>query len=474
MGFGRRIGDTLRLPSRRVRRSITVLTVLAVAAASGGTVALSAPSVVADLGLDRAARSSGPPVPQPVLGPLAADAPLPTPAGLAAALDDGADAMPGRFSGIVLDPAGGGVLWARTPELALVPGSTSKILTAAAALLTLNSTDGLVTRVVAGPDPSTVVLVGGGDPTLTALPEERSGVYPDPARLAELAAKVQEASTVPIERVLVDTGRYRGPTQARGWDPDDVPGGFVAPIEALMLDGGRIDPTLQDGPRIEDPSGAAAVEFAELLGLDAGDVSEGSAPAGAKSLGAVASAPFAVLVEHMMRSSDNVLAEVLAREVAIARGGEPTFEGAVTEILAALTQAGFDTAGAQPVDGSGLSTGNRVPARLLGGLLAAAAAPAREPRDTEFLRPILTGLPVAGGEGTLDDRFARDGVAAEGRGVVRAKTGTLTNVSSLAGVVTDADGRLLVFALMSNGASPAVVRPRLDALAAEISRCGCR
>jgi D-alanyl-D-alanine carboxypeptidase/D-alanyl-D-alanine-endopeptidase (penicillin-binding protein 4) len=58
--------------------------------------------------------------------------------------------------------------------------------------------------------------------------------------------------------------------------------------------------------------------------------------------------------------------------------------------------------------------------------------------------------------------------------VVRAKTGTLTGVSSLAGVVTDADGRLLVFVLMSNGQSPSAVRPRLDALAATLSRCGCR
>jgi D-alanyl-D-alanine carboxypeptidase/D-alanyl-D-alanine-endopeptidase (penicillin-binding protein 4) len=58
--------------------------------------------------------------------------------------------------------------------------------------------------------------------------------------------------------------------------------------------------------------------------------------------------------------------------------------------------------------------------------------------------------------------------------VVRAKTGTLTGVSSLAGLVTDVDGRLLIFALMSNGPSPADSRPRLDAMAADLSRCGCR
>jgi serine-type D-Ala-D-Ala carboxypeptidase/endopeptidase (penicillin-binding protein 4) len=180
------------------------------------------------------------------------------------------------------------------------------------------------------------------------------------------------------------------------------------------------------------------------------------------------------LAELALRSSDNVLAEVLAREVAIAREAEPSFAGAAQSTLAALRQAGIDTSGAEMVDGSGLSTRDQVPARLLGEILAAAASPAKGPLDTQFLRPILTGLPVAGGVGTLDGRYALDGRAAAGRGVVRAKTGSLTGVSSLAGVVTDTDGRLLVFALMSNGASPTVVRPLHDAMAAELSRCGCR
>jgi D-alanyl-D-alanine carboxypeptidase/D-alanyl-D-alanine-endopeptidase (penicillin-binding protein 4) len=115
-----------------------------------------------------------------------------------------------------------------------------------------------------------------------------------------------------------------------------------------------------------------------------------------------------------------------------------------------------------------------VPAQLLAALVAAAAAPAQGPADTEFLRPVLTGLPVAGGDGTLEDRFAPGLDSSAGRGVVRAKTGTLTTASSLAGVVVDADQRLLVFAFMSNGALPLRTRPKLDDLAAELSRCGCR
>jgi D-alanyl-D-alanine carboxypeptidase/D-alanyl-D-alanine-endopeptidase (penicillin-binding protein 4) len=86
---------------------------------------------------------------------------------------------------------------------------------------------------------------------------------------------------------------------------------------------------------------------------------------------------------------------------------------------------------------------------------------------------LLWGLPVAGGTGTLDNRFA-DGDAMAGRGWVRAKTGTLTGVNALAGVVTDTDGRLLAFALMSNGTSPAASRPKLDDIAAALRDCGCR
>lgn len=475
MSLGRRIGDTVRVPGRGLRRSITVLVVVAAAGTAGGAVALTAPELVSGLGGTAPPPAAPPPVPQPVLGPLRPDAPLPTGPGLAAALDGAAAAVPGRsFGGVVFDPAAGTALWEREPVRALVPGSTGKLLTAAAALLTLDPEDRLVTRVLAGPEPGTVVLTGGGDPTLTVLPEGRDSVYPDAPRLGELADQVRAASDGPVTRVLVDTSRYGGPTLAEGWVPEDVPGGFVAPIEPLMVDGGRLDPTEQDTPRVDRPARAAGIALAGLLGADPDQVAQGTAAEGARQLGSVSSAPVAELVEHMTRSSDNVLAEMLAREVAIARTGEPTFAGAAEQTLAALAQGGFDPAGAVLADGSGLSVDDRVPARLLGSVLAAAAAPGPGAPHAEALRPILSGLPVAGGDGTLDDRFARDTPAAPGRGVVRAKTGTLTGVSSLAGVVTDADGRLLVFALMSNGASPAAVRPRLDAMAAVLSRCGCR
>ena len=475
MSFGSRIGSTLRLSRARVRRTMTVLVVLAVAAATGAAVSLTAPVLLVDLGLaEPQVIIAVPPPALPELGALPGNAPRPTATGVTAALDADAEAMPGRLTGIVLDAAGGDPLWDRNADRGLVPGSTGKLLTAGAALLTLPPTGTFVTKVVAGPDPGSVVLVGGGDPTLTALPAGRDSVYPGAPRLADLAEQVRQAAPGPITAVLLDTGRYAGPTLAEGWFAADIPGGYVAPIESLMIDGGRIDGTLQDGPRVTDPAQTAGRAFAGLLGLGPAAVGAGSAAPDARQLGAVSSAPVTDLVEHLLRSSDNVLAEVFAREVALARGGEPSFTGAAEQVLSALEQAGLDRSGAELYDGSGLSTSDRVPARLLGSVLARAAAPARGPRDSERLRPLVSGLPVAGGDGTLDDRFGPDAASAAGRGVVRAKTGTLTGVSSLAGLVTDTDGRLLIFALMSNGPSPAESRPRLDAMAADLSRCGCR
>jgi D-alanyl-D-alanine carboxypeptidase/D-alanyl-D-alanine-endopeptidase (penicillin-binding protein 4) len=458
-------------PRARLRRTATVLVALVLAGSTGTAVTLTLPGDQPAPITTRVAITA----PVRVLGPLPPTAPSVTASGLAAALGPltSAPAL-GDFTGVVTDPATDTVLWDRTSATPLIPGSTTKLLTTAAALLTLDPTDRLVTRVVTGPDPGTVVLVGGGDPTLTALPAGKEGVYPDPSRLTALADAVRKAAPAPVTKVLVDTSRYGGPRLQDSWEPADVPGGFVAPIEPVMLDGGRVDPTKQDGPRVSDPALTAGRALAGLLGADTATVAEGTAAPDADVLGTVVSTPVSDLVEHTIRTSDNVLAEVLAREVAIKREGDPTFAGAAGETLAALRQAGFDTAGASMVDGSGLSTDDRIPAKLLAAVLAAAAAPAEGPRDTEFLRPIVAGLPVAGGDGTLDDRFTAASPAAAGRGVVRAKTGTLTGVSSLAGITTDADGRLLVFALMSNDVTPAVVRPKLDAIAARLSGCGCR
>jgi len=90
---------------------------------------------------------------------------------------------------------------------------------------------------------------------------------------------------------------------------------------------------------------------------------------------------------------------------------------------------------------------------------------------------LLDGLPVAGWSGTLADRYLT-GSAKAGAGVVRAKTGTLTSVSTLAGLVHDRDGRLLAFAVMADRVGPTAAdttaaEAALDRVAAKLATCGC-
>lgn len=481
-GLGRRIGDTLHLPARRGRRAAVIGTALVVAVAVGAGAGLGSPVIAHEL---RRAGLIGPdiaPPPAPVvvhpaLRPATVDGPAPTPSGIAAALAPLVAAGGfGTLSGRVLDPATGAVLWEHSPTTAMVPGSTAKLLTTSAALLAVDHRTTFHTKVVAGPDPGTVVLVGGGDPTLASVGPDPDGrpatVYPGAARLDDLVDQVRASARAPIRRVLVDVSRYSGDPQAPDWDPADVAGGYVAPIEPVMLDGGRADPAADESPRSAKPASAAASELARRLGADPGSVAVGTAPPGARVLGDVASPPLEELVSNALSISDNVLAEALARQVAIATGAPPSFAGAAQAVLGVLRSHGFDVGDTHLVDGSGLSVHDTVSAQLLTELLGAAAAPDSAGPRTLALRPILTGLPVAGGSGTLADRYG--GPASEGRGWVRAKTGTLTGVNSLAGTVLDADGRVLVFALLSNGPNPADVRPRLDALAAALRPCGCR
>jgi len=465
----------LRLPVGLPARVAVVLAVLVLAAGAGVGVGLGGPVLVERLTAAALATTAPPPAPAPVepaVQPLGAEAPVPVPASVAALLGPQADGL-GALSGRVVDPVSGTVLWARDASTALVPGSTAKLLTAAAALLALDHEVTLDTTVVAGTEPGTVVLVGGGDPTLSALTEPAESVYPGAPRLDDLAEQVQAAVRGPVTKVLVDADRYSGDVLAPDWVPADVPGGFVAPIVPVMLDGGRADPAADTSPRADLPAQDAAAELAGRLGADPATTDIGAAPQGARVLGTVSSAPLEDLVTTLLSTSDNVLAEVLAREVALAAGTQPSFAGGARAVLDVLAEAGLDTGTTTLVDGSGLSTADRVTAELLADLLAAAAGPDDAAARTAKLRPLLVGLPVAGGSGTLADRYA-DPQADDGRGWVRAKTGTLTGVNSLAGTVLDVDGRLLVFALISNGPDAGLARPQLDALAASLRSCGCR
>lgn len=466
-------------PRRRGRRRLLLVAgsvVIVLALAAGAIFAV--PGLAAKLGLRTEAPVAAAPPPPPVqfapaLRPPGSQAPAPSKAGVSAALAGPASSPAlGTLTGTVLDAATGEVLWAQNAQTPLVPASTGKLLTAAAALLSLNHTQQLTTKVVAGPTPGSVVIVGGGDPTLSSLKAGTESVYPGAARLAELVTQVK-ASAGSVNTVLIDVDRYTGEGMAPGWDPRDVAGGYIAPIVPAMLDGGRADATEQNAPRSDNPARALAGEFATRLGAKVPASAKATAPQGAAVLGEVRSAPLVELVDTMLLTSDNVLAEVIAREVALAAGEEASFAGASKAIVNILRTNGFSTEGATLVDGSGLSIQDKVPASLLASVIAVAAGADGDDPRTAKLRPLLGGLPVAGGSGTLATRYQNPGAVA-GKGWVRAKTGTLSGVNSLAGVVLDKDGRLLVFALMTSGSDALPARAALDVVAGTLRTCGCR
>jgi D-alanyl-D-alanine carboxypeptidase/D-alanyl-D-alanine-endopeptidase (penicillin-binding protein 4) len=382
----------------------------------------------------------------------------------------------GKLSVSVADVVTGQELYATAGSMALVPASTTKVITGVTALAALGPAHRLSTRVVVGANPGEIVLVGGGDPTLAP---GANGTYPAAARLDELATAVRAAlGTTTPAKVVYDSSLFAGPDYAVGWDATIAEEGYGAPIRALTIDGARTVPNADphasyQPPRHTQPDLVAARAFAKALGLSPNAVVAGTAPAGARELARVESPPMARLVELMMLDSDNVLAEALARQVAIARQQPATFEGAATAMRTVLTELGVMTDGFGLVDGSGLSKNGRLSATLLTSVLSIAAR-----SDRPQLHAVFAGLPVAGYSGTLSTRYQKPTNGGPAAGYVRAKTGTLgaDGIHSLAGIVVDGDGRTLAFAVLANSVtkSETSAREGMDRLAAALASCGCR
>lgn len=413
-----------------------------------------------------------PPRAQPVkpgLVPVADSAETPSAAGVATALSAvAADPNLGRLGGRITDALTGKELWQVADDMPLVPASTNKVLTAAAALLTLDRQARISTRVVAGSQNAQgpVVLVGAGDPTLSAAPPGVDTWYRGAPRISDLVEQVRRSGVTPTA-VQVDTSAFSGPTMAPGWDAADVDNGDIAPIESAMIDAGRIQPTTVNSRRSRTPALDAGRELAKALGLDPGAVTVASAPSGARQLAVVQSAPLITRLSQMMDHSDNVMAECIAREVAAAINRPRSFAGAADAVTNRLGAAHVDTGGAALLDSSGLSVDDRLTARTLDGVLQAAAGP-----DQPSLRALLDLLPIAAGSGTLADRFTDASTTQGPAGWLRAKTGSLTAINALAGVLTDRSGRVLTFAFISNAAGP-TGRNVMDALATKLWFCGC-
>jgi D-alanyl-D-alanine carboxypeptidase/D-alanyl-D-alanine-endopeptidase (penicillin-binding protein 4) len=333
-----------------------------------------------------------------------------------------------------------GLVAARNADLPLLPASNQKLVTAIGVLAQVPMTDTLVTEVRATGTRDgarlvgDLILVGGGDPTLTTR---------GPHSLDALAAAVRARGITHVAGALVaDETRYDSLRGAGGWLPQHVPV-FIGPLSALVVDRNqhRGDPAYA-----ADPVPGNLLRFRHALARHGVSVAGGNAagptPAGAVTLAARASPPIGALVTDMLVRSDNLAAELLVKELGRrVRGVGSTVEG-LAAAEAALAGLGVALAG-HSADGSGLSRADRRSAREFCELLRAA-----------LVRPwgnyLLESLPLAGRTGTLSRRLR--GTPAEAN--VRAKTGWIDEGRALSGYLTTAGGRRVVFSLVVNGTTP--------------------
>jgi D-alanyl-D-alanine carboxypeptidase/D-alanyl-D-alanine-endopeptidase (penicillin-binding protein 4) len=398
--------------------------------------------------------------------PAAGDAGSIDPAKLEAAVTPGLDApvLGSRVGFAATSPDGTPLFSSGTAALA--PASTTKVLTSFAALATIDPGTRFSTTVVRSADG--IVLVGGGDPYLaTKRPGKNADrvVQADLTTLARRTADALKQSGTTTVTLGYDASLFTGPDASRSWESSYVSGNIVTPVSALWADQG-----VENGIRDRDPADAAARTFATLLGDQGiavtGKPTAARAAAGAEMVAAVRSATLEEIVETLVRVSDNQAAEVVLRHVAVAAGSPGDFDGGVAAVAAALDAAGVDTAGLVLTDGSGLSRANRISPQTLVQTLQVATR-------SERTSSLTADLPVSGFTGTLVGRFSE---LAAARGAVRAKTGTLTGIHSLAGYATDVDGRPVLFAVMvdrSDKAQPFQAQAALDRVAASIATCSC-
>jgi D-alanyl-D-alanine carboxypeptidase/D-alanyl-D-alanine-endopeptidase (penicillin-binding protein 4) len=411
---------------------------------------------------------------------------VPATAGLGAELDPAAvtEALrpllaggalgPGRTPAHVVDVASGEVLLAQA-DRPTVPASTTKIVTAVSVLDALGADATLSTRtVILNPaaEVPRVVLVGAGDPSLrsSGVRVGGAGTSLTPASLGELAdatARALDRRGVGEVRVGFDDSAFTGPAMHPTWARSFPSAGIVAPVSALQVDQGRRTP--KGRARVADPATRAAGVFADRLeaaGVEVrGRLKQVRPDADSVALASVASPTIGVLVERMLATSDNDYAEALGRLGAAGGGEEASFEGVGARAEAVLAELDLADPRDRFADASGLSRANALTPSTLTGLLRA---------TPERFGIVSSGLAVAGATGSLRSRY--DSAASQpGRGVVRAKTGTLTGVTGLAGYASRPDGRLLSFAILDDSVPGGgfAARAAVDRAVAALVACEC-
>lgn len=331
---------------------------------------------------------------------------------------------------LAIDTRRGTVVFDRNAAKPFRPASTEKLTVALAALEELGPAFRTETLVLGAGSRrgriwrGNLVLKGFGDPDL---------------RTGDLDLLARELRRLGIRRVsgriVADETYFDARRTAPGWKPSfyklECP-----PLSALVVDRGVVN-----GRVVDDPALAAAIAFKRALeraGVRVGNAAvKGRAPGSATELASVESPPVRKIVRQMDTESDNFYAEMLAKLIGAHELGKGTTAAGMRVVRRELDERGVPLGGVRLLDGSGLSTRDRITAIALASILAKMA------HDDE-LAPLFRGsLAIAGVSGTLEDRMERP----PARGRVRAKTGTTAEASALAGYA----GPRYVFALIMNG-----------------------
>jgi D-alanyl-D-alanine carboxypeptidase/D-alanyl-D-alanine-endopeptidase (penicillin-binding protein 4) len=355
--------------------------------------------------------------------------------------------------------------------------SVLKVLTAAAAIVTLPPTYRATTKVFSVPgQPGTIVLQGGGDHTLSNMTGDSYTTYYRPARLETLAAQVfaKWNEATPINKIILDSSFFSGPSYTSAWKASDRTNGYISHITGLQVDSDRANPdltsTAYNGYRSTNPVLATGKFFrAALDGLAEGaTLVEGKTPAGAVELTRVVSQPITNWLSHAIAVSDNTETEFIGRHAAKAAGLSPSFDSIQKLVKSKLEPLGIDTTGLVMKDGSGLAQANRVTPKLIAELMVKVA------NNQSGLGSLETYLPVAGKTGTLAGRF--NGPNAMAHKFVKGKSGYIPGLYSLAGIIDAKDGSRLAYALFARSGDGKTVgyaaRPALDTAATRFYQCG--
>ncbi|WP_158024382.1 D-alanyl-D-alanine carboxypeptidase/D-alanyl-D-alanine endopeptidase [Boudabousia marimammalium] len=371
------------------------------------------------------------------------DAPLPDQAKLKAAtekLNGHVSAAGGRLAISLIDAHTGEPVYSYHEAVPMTPASTTKLFTAFSAIKELDpKATFTTTTALAG---NTLFLKSNGDITMAAGETDPQGVLGH-AGLATLAHKTAVAlrGKVDFVQLVVDDTAIAGPERNPAWTAQDVDD-YAGNVTDIAIQQGRRDPNHAkyfSHTALADAAGVF-VKALEAEGVTVrGHFSTGAQTPGATVLAEEQSASFGQLLHYMDKTSDNTLAEHFCRLMANPLGATADFTSPPAQIVKQYAAQGLNMEGVVLNDCSGLDRDNRITPQALTAIIKD-VLDQKEPQA----RMALSAFPVASLDGTLQQRLSNSNTA----GMVRAKTGSLPSVRSLAGVLRTSSGRDLIFAVM--------------------------